>query len=83
LRIVHDGVLVPELTVLTDEAWFYTSGYNSTEHNRYNVLIIQSVPKREQHTSPLQMVNAAKGNNFCLQLNHTESINTKCSVTNY
>jgi hypothetical protein len=35
LQAVHDGVLDPELTSFTDEAWFHLSGYINAQNNRY------------------------------------------------
>jgi hypothetical protein len=35
LQAVYDGVLDPELTFFTDEAWFHLSGYINAQNNRY------------------------------------------------
>ena len=32
---VHDGILDPQLTFFTDEAWFNLSGYVNSQNNRH------------------------------------------------
>jgi hypothetical protein len=48
LEAVHDGILDPELTFFTDEAWSHLSGYISTQ-NRY----LSSINLRQTSEVPI------------------------------